>query len=264
MITYPTYPQPILAQASTGKRWYLEITTDGILRAGGTTIDAPTPLPRLKLIDPTGQTAYRIGLDTATPPAITLTVLDAARDAGYQDLSVWGINGREWNLRVTAAGALTVNACGSDWRTRPTPEMLDANGVPWRVTVSDAGISSVEGPVSGTETSQPVYLRASDDSVCYELTVNTSGILLVTGPLARTLTDYYEAKLVSPSGIECLLSVDATGLLFIDPDTLQDLQHLDEWPLVLQQRTNVLYVVDTRFRAPAAGRPSQYGSRRRG
>jgi hypothetical protein len=264
MITYPTYPQPILAQATTGRNWYLEITIAGILRAGGTTIDAPTPLSRLKLVDPTGQTAYKLGLDTATPPAITATVLSAARDAGYQDLSVWGINGREWNLRVTAAGSITINGLGTIWPTRAAPAPRDANGFPWQLTVSDGGVLSADGPQLVVHDTTPVYLRASDDSACFEITINTAGILFVTGPLSKELTPLYDATLFAPSGVSCLLSVDTNGVLFLDPTTLQDIQQRDEWPLVLQQRTNVLYVVDTRFRAPAVGRPSQYGSRRRG
>jgi len=263
MNTYPTYPQPILTQASTGLNWYLEVTNDGTLRAGGTTTDAPTPLPRLKLVDPTGRAAYRLGLDASAVPTVTATALSTPAEASYQDLPIWGINGREWNLRVTSAGSLTINAISVEWPMLAQPTLLDPSGKPWRLQVTDAGIMETASQtiVPITESST-VRLRADDDSGSFTVSVDENGVLFVTGPEAVSLATYYEVLLLSSSWLRYPLSVDANGVLSIDT-AMTEIETRDQWPLVLQSRSNVLYVVDTRFRAPIPGRAGRgYGHRR--
>lgn len=263
MKTYPTYPQPIIQHPNSGFNWFLEVTPGGTLRAGGTTIDAPTTLNRLKLVDPTGQAAYRLGLDVSDPPLITATVLSAPRDAGYQDLSVWGINGREWNLRVTSAGSITVNAISTNWPMADQPIFLDSQGRMWHLNVSDAGITEAVGPtVLPLTISQTAKIRADDDSASFEITVNDAGILFVSDPADVSLATHYEILLTSPGGLRFPLAVDANGILSIDT-AMAEIEARDSWPLVLQSRTNILYVVDNRFRPPTGSRGG-YGHRRRG
>lgn len=263
MKTYPTYPQPIIQQAG-GLNWYLEVTPGGTLRAGGTTTDPPTPLARLKLVDPTGQAAYRIGLDGSTPPLVTATALTPASSATHKDLPVWGINGREWNLRVTSAGSITIKAIATDWPMAQQPRILDTDGKLWQLNVTDAGIMETDGPtvLPIMQSTGLVKLRADDDSGSFQVTVDTAGILYVEGPNDVNDAQHYETLLISPTGFRFPLSVDAAGLLSIDA-SMQEIDAQDQWPLVLQWRTGVLYVVDSRFRAPVP-RGSGRGYGRRG
>jgi hypothetical protein len=106
-------------------------------------------------------------------------------------------------------------------------------------------------------------LRADDDSGSFSITVDTAGVLYVEGPNAVDEATHHEILLTSPGGIRFPLSVDASGILSID-DSMQDIDSRDQWPLVLQWRTGVLYMVDSRFRAPLPGASGRgYGRRRR-
>lgn len=281
-ITYPTYPQPIITHPATGQNWYLEVSNAGILRAAGTTTDAPTPKSRLRLVDPTGSAGYQLGLNTDVTPTVTATALTTPREGNYQDLSVWGVNGREWNLRVTAGGSITITAISSDWPMVEHPKIREGfpiQGVTgarydrstWRLTVSDAGILSVNGRNAPTDilelpndpNATPFYLRSDDDSISCQLFINESGILQVHTFFPQLHVDLpYTILLISPSGYRFPLAVDGNGVLYID-DGLEAIDHANEWPLVLQSRNNILYVVDNRFPAPVpGGRGRGYGRRR--
>ena len=273
--TYPTYPQPIIPHPVTGLNWYLELTHGGTLRAGGTTTDAPTPLSRLRLVDPTGHAGYKIGLNSDATPVVTATPLDSARDGNYQDLSVWAINGREWNIRVTAGGTITATAIASDWPTllrpqtdragHPIPSSLSGvfDGATWSLTVNEGGVMLTEGPSHHPITQgQRMNLLSNDGTVSYELAYITGGVLFTLGPNDAANAQHYDALLVSPSGLRFSLSVDANGVLFID-NGLEDIDAQNEWPLVMQSRSGILYVVDKRFPPPVpGGRGTGYGRRR--
>jgi hypothetical protein len=262
MKTYPTFPQPIINQAG-GLNWYLELSNAGVLRVGGTTTDAPTPLSRLKLVDPTGRAAYRLGLDSGSPPTVTATALLQASDASYQDLPVWSINGREWNLRVTSAGALVVSAIATDWRMADQPTLLDPAGRMWDLQILDSGVTQTDGPrLAPIVQGQPsVKLRSDDDTVSYAVTIDNEGILFVDGPNDVREAEFYEVLLTSANGLRFALSVDASGILGID-DGFQAIEALDQYPIIWQRRSNVLYVVDTRFRPPVPGMTGRTFGRR--
>jgi len=275
--TYPTYPQPIIPHPTTGRNWYLELTNGGTLRAGGTTTDAATPVSRLRLVDPTGQAGYKIGLNTDPTPVVTATPLSSARDGNYQDLSVWAMNGREWNLRVTSGGTITATAISSDWpMLRPQRNDSTGHALPsynalsqfepgaWRLTVNDGGVSIATGPeILPIREWQRQYLLDDTGENAWELLCYSPiPSLIVSGPLAPTLAQYYDMLLISPSGLHFTLSVDSNGILFIDSG-LEDIDAQNEWPLVMQSRSNVLYVVDKRFPPPVpGGRGRGYGRRR--
>lgn len=264
MKTYPTYPQPIITQAG-GLNWYLELSNTGTLRAGGTTTDAPTPLQRLKLVDPTGRSAYKLGLDSGNPPTVTATALGSASEAYHQDLSVWSLNGREWNVRVTSAGSIVATAVSTSWPMAEQPILLDTSGRMWDLTVLDSGVTEITGPTVQPimEGVSSVKIRADDDTVSYAVTVDDNGILFTTGPNDVNEAQFFEVLLTSANGLRFALSVDANGVLGVD-DGFQAIEALDQYPLVWQRRSNILYVVDTRFRPPVPGMSGRgYGRRKR-
>lgn len=273
-LTYPTYPQPIIRQVSSGLNWYLELTNAGVLRAGGTTTDPTTPLNRLKLVDPTGTTAYQIGLNSDAVPTVTATVLSSPKDATYQDLSVWSVNGREWNVRVTSGGSLTITAIDAHWpmleaqqgaQGHPIPSSTSGvfDGGVWQFIVDAAGVTSMSGPdypSPFTASTERPSLRSDDDSCSWELACLPTGILYVLGPNHVEDARYHEILLQGPNGTRFPMSVDVNGILYVDTG-MQEIDTANQWPIVMQQRSGILYVVDNRFKAPTAGSKG-YGRRR--
>lgn len=274
MPTYPRFTQPIIAHPSTGLNWYLELSNAGILRAGGTTTDPATPTSRLRLVDPTGRAAYQIGLNSDSTPTVIASPLHDPKLGNYQDLSVYSVNGREWNLRVTSGGSLTIQAIDSDWPMLEPPQGVEGYGIPsslngvfdgamWQLTVRDSGVTDTTGPnFLPVQQGERISIRADDDSCSWQLAYRTDGVLFTVGPNDVNLARYHEVLLVSPNGLRFPMSVDANGVLFVDPG-MQDIDSQNQWPLVMQARSNILYVVDNRFRPPTpGGRGRGYGRRR--
>lgn len=272
--TYPTHPQPIIRQVSSGLNWYLELTNAGVLRAGGTTTDAPTPLTRLRLVDPTGAAAYQLGLSSDAVPTVTATVLSAPREANYQDLSVWSVNGREWNVRVTSAGSLTITAIDAHWPMLESQKGGLGHGIPsssdgvfdrgvWRFIVNDAGVTSMSGQeFPQILDAERISIRSDDETCSWQLACTPIGTLYVLGPNHVDDAQYHEVLLQSPNGLRFPMSVDAAGTLFIDTG-MAEIDTQNQWPLIMQQKSGILYVVDSRFRSPTAGgRGRGYGRRR--
>lgn len=262
-LTYPRYPQPVIRQVSTGKHWYLELSNAGILRVGGTTIDFATPLNRLKLVDPTGSAAYQIGVDSSAIPTVTATALTSPKDAAYQDLSVWSVNGREWNVRVTSAGSLTITAFDAHWPMLEAQQGQAGHGIPsssqgvfdrgqWQFIVNAAGVTSMSGPDYPSPfipSQERPKLRADDDSCSWELACLPTGVLYVLGPNYVEDARYHEILLQGPNGSRFPMSVDVNGVLYVDTG-MQEIDTANQWPIVMQQRSGILYVVDNRFKAP--------------
>lgn len=244
MITYPTYPQPILEQAS-GSRWYLEITNAGTLSAKAKTTDQVMNSRRLTLVSTDRSKAYRLGLNAGDPPSITATEVPAAF-GGYEDLFVFSPNGREWTVQVNSSGTLSVKALSHDWPRMGSPILTSPDNTPWRFEVDDGGVYQVTSDPTETRLQQPLILRSQDDTTAWQVTIGNDGILSVSDT-ALSLGVYYDAELISPTLERWALQVDQNGILYAD--SITDLINArDSWPLVLAKNGKEMYVVDSRFR----------------
>lgn len=240
--TYPTYPQPILEQAS-GLRWYLELTNAGTLSAKATTIDQPTSQKRLTLVSTDRTKAYRLGLNAANPPTVTAAEWPASF-GGYEDLYVFSPNGREWAIQVSNSGGLSTKALSHDWPRMRTPILASPDNTRWRFEVDDGGVYQVTSDLTESTLRQPLILRSQDDTTAWQITIDNNGILSVSD-VALNLGIYYDAELISPSLERWALQVDQNGILYID--SITDLINArDSWPLVLAKNNKELYCVDSR------------------
>lgn len=277
----PQFDQPVLAQ-SNGTRWWIQVSNAGILQVVSPT-DAPlTPTRRICLVDANNVAAFRLGISDDTPPMPTLTPLRDSSMGNHMDLPIWSPNGREWTLGVTQLGEIMIEALSSNWPMLPsmglptyTPgsgyqfpfvTLQDGTGTGWQLLVNDSGIWSLQD-----EDSQPIRHRSTvrlwtqDDSTPFQVIVDNDGLLTVTDA-PTSIPKLYEAVLCSPGGSFWTLVGDvvAGDVILSITDTLQQaLNNRDEWPLVVSQHGNYLYIADDRFPSPVPGMPRRWGSRRR-
>lgn len=251
MPTFPKFPQPVFEQASTGLKFYLELTNNGVLKLRGPVISEVTPTRRITLVSKDRTIAYRLGVDSSAEPLITVSDHPAEFGA-FEDLYVFSPNGREWTIQVNAAGILSIKALGSEWSRGGVPILKDSTGIPWRIGVADGGVMDVTSDPSENH-HREVVLRSQDDSKAWRITVDTDGILSAEDD-GVTLADakYWDAEMVSPLGERWSLQVDKDGILSVD--SISDIiNQRDTWTLVMERTNGVLFVVDERFRSPWQG-----------
>ena len=221
------------------------LTTDRALPDG---IISPT---RATLLAVGNAATWRISVDDSDPntPTITTTATPITQ-GGYEGLSVFSDNGREWWVSVTAAGTITIEALGAQWTADGSPVIQDALGKPWVFRVTNGGILEVSDEALDPARAQRVILRAQDDSKAWTITVGTDGILSVTDDnVSIADTPYYDAELIAPNGSRWRLQVDANGILSVfDVEASENERPM---PVVLlASYGNGLYVYDPRFRTP--------------
>lgn len=256
-ITYPRFPQPILVHPVSGQYYYLQIGNMGGLHVGGKTLDPPTNPRRQVLVDAARTVAYEIRLTSVDPPAITVSAALPGSQGGWEDLFVWSPNGREWAVQVLPTGALQYIALSSDWEKLRAPlSTIAPDGRAWHLTVAEHGVYSADGPHAApfTDLGHTVRLRSQDDTIAAEITVSNDGILSVSDPIEGHLAPYYEAELLSPHGAKFFLTMDSQRILYVTDWTAIE-HNRDEWPLVVSQNGQYLYVVDDRFPPPIPGIP---------
>jgi hypothetical protein len=267
--TYPEFPQPILRNPSDGRNYYLEVANDGSsVSAAGRTTDAVTDLPRVTLLDAAKLAAYQLQL-SGGGPTVGVSAAKHVSMGCYDFLSCWSKNGREWQLQVSAAGALTIAPLSYHWDTPKVTHLTDQNGQYWPLSVSDGGIYAVTTPSAENQQGMAgvsAILATRDGSAAFKLKIsvdgNGDGIIQVEDGYALTEALGYELELISPRGFSYLLYVEPSGLVMID-DTPQA-NGRDSWPLVLiPGRKPFVFIVDERFPPPIAGVNRKWGVRRR-
>lgn len=267
--TYPEFPQPILRNPSDGRNYYLEVANDGSsVSAAGRTTDAVTDLPRVTLLDAAKLAAYQLQL-SGGGPSVGVSAAKPVSMGCYDFLSCWSKNGREWQLQVSAAGALTISPLSYHWDTPKVTHLTDQNGQYWPLSVSDGGIYAVTSPSAENQQGMAgvsAILATRDGSAAFKLKIsvdgNGDGIIQVEDGYALTEALGYELELISPRGFSYLLYVEPSGLVMID-DTPQA-NGRDSWPLVLiPGRKPFVFIVDERFPPPIAGVNRKWGVRRR-
>jgi hypothetical protein len=277
--TYPRFSQPILTHAN-GSRWYLEVTNAGVLQVGGRTLDAATPIRDVQLLDDTAVSAYRLALTAAVPPLLQTIPLREATFGYHKDLPVWSVNGREWTIRVSQAGAISVVGASSNWPMTPnlgiptnTPAptfqqpMVAISGgrSEWKLFVSESGIWDLQQQYDPVKTLSSAYLWTQDDTLPFQVTVTEDGVLTVVDA-PSTIPRIYELILVSPGGTFFTLVgniVDHDIILSVTSTLYDAMNARDEWPLVISQHGNYLYIADDRFPPPLPGVGRRWGQRKR-
>lgn len=277
--TYPRFPQPILTHPD-GSRWYLECTNAGVLQIGGRTLDAATPVRDVQLVDSTAVAAYRLVLTGAIPPLLQTLSLREASFGYHKDLPVWSVNGREWTVQVSQAGAIGVAGASSTWpmtpnlgipTNTPAPQYqqpmaaISGGSSAWKLLVSDSGIWELEQQYGPVKTLSSAYLWTQDDTMPFQVTVTEDGILTVIDA-QPTIPRIYETILVSPGGTWFTLvgtSVSGDIILSVTSTLYDAINAREEWPLVISQHGNYLYIADERFPPPIPGVGRRWGQRRR-
>lgn len=277
--TYPRFSQPILTHPD-GSRWYLEVTNAGVLQIGGRTLDVATPIREVQLIDSTNVSAYRLSLTGAVPPLIQTSTLRDPSMGYHKDLPVWSVNGREWTIQVSQAGAISVVGASSNWpmtpnlgipTNTPAPQFqqplpaISAGVSEWKLFVSDSGIWDIEQQYDPVKTLSSAFLWTQDDTMPFQVTVTEDGLLTVIDA-PPTIPQIYETVLVSPGGTFFTLIgavVDHDIILSVTSTLYDALNARDEWPLMISQHGNYLYIADERFPPPIPGVGRRWGQRRR-
>ncbi len=268
--TYPEFPQPILRNPTDGQNYYLEAANDGSgVVAAGRTRDDVTAIPRITLLDTGKLAAYQLQL-SGGGPTVGVSGAKPVSMGTYDFLSVWSRNGREWQIHVTAAGALSLSPLSYNWDTPTVTHLQDQFGQFWPLSISDGGIYAVTTPSEANQhniAGVSAILATRDNSAAFKLTVSVNGsgqgIIQVDDGYAVLDAIGYELELVSPRGLAYLIYVEPTGLVYVD-DTPQGLGR-DSWPLVLiPGRKPYVFIVDERFPPPFPGTPTRkWGVRRR-
>lgn len=272
--TRPPYPQPVLRQASTGYRFYLQVRNDGHLDGLVRTPDEPFDTPRLTLVAGDRLSSWELRVTDADPPG--LIVFERPVGWGqYEDLSVWDWRGREYLLTIPSAGHIFLKPVGRDWPVMPTsgvptsrpPTMriIGQQGQEWEWTVSDGGIWYLSTPTSTAPTTHlsSFSLWTFDDQIPFTVSITRDGILTVIDADPDTTPHRYEVALVSPAGLTWLLrgqNVNGDVILELGDDMQGQ---GDEWPIMLAQNGRTAYIADDRYPPPIPGIPRRYGTRRR-
>lgn len=275
---WPRQAGPPIVTDTNGLPWQVGVSSGQLLQA---TSDASLTTRRSgNLLSQDGTTAWQIQVD----PTGIITTVELARNErtiylrSNTSASVYQVTINDADLNnplLVLSGPVAVAP------TYPIPTILAKAVSPptlyqLQVTDLDPANPLLVLQITGTTVTQGqpanvadefIFVRSATSGVRYLLTATGADTVLQvqTADLAPGDPSIYSLLYdleVDVGDTRYQIQIDQNGVLYVD--SITDLLNArDEWPLVIAQHGNYLYIADSRFPPPIPAVPRRWGQRRR-